>query len=47
LLIAGRYCLDVADFNDLQDLELEDFEKQAGKQVKCFFTMLNLWSFSL
>jgi hypothetical protein len=31
LLISDHYHLDVVDFNNLQDLELEEFEQQAGE----------------
>jgi hypothetical protein len=34
LLVSHHYRLDAVDFNDLQDLELEDFEKQVGEQGK-------------
>jgi hypothetical protein len=47
LLVFDRYRLDIADFNNLQDLEPEDFEQQAGEQGKCFLTMLYLCYFSL
>jgi hypothetical protein len=46
-LFEYHYRLDIVDFNNLQDLELEDFEQQAGEQGKCSLTMLNLCSFSL
>jgi hypothetical protein len=41
LLVSGRYHLDAVDFNNLQDLEVEEFEQQAGEEGKCFLTMLN------
>jgi hypothetical protein len=31
LLVSGRYYLDVAIFNNLQDLEEEDFEQQLAR----------------
>jgi hypothetical protein len=34
LLVSGRYRLDTIDFNNLQDIELEEFEQQAGEEVK-------------
>jgi hypothetical protein len=34
LLVSDRYHLDAIDFDNLQDLELEDFEQQAGEQGK-------------
>jgi hypothetical protein len=47
LLNFGRYCLDVVIYNNLQDLEEQDSEQQAGEQGRCSLTMLNLYSFSL
>ena len=47
LLVSGRYRLDAVDFDNFQDLELEDFEQQAGEQGKWSLNMLNLCSFSL
>jgi hypothetical protein len=40
LLIFGRYHLNTADFNNLQDLEPEVFEKQVGEEGKCSTNML-------
>jgi hypothetical protein len=34
LLVFGRYHLDAVDFDNLQDLEEQDFEQQAGEQGK-------------
>jgi hypothetical protein len=34
LLVSGRYRLDIIDFDNLQDLEPEDFEQQEGEQGK-------------
>jgi hypothetical protein len=42
LLVFGYYRLDAIDFNNLQDLESEDFEQQAGEKGKCSLTMVNL-----
>jgi hypothetical protein len=48
LLVVYRYYLDDVNFDNLQDLQEEDFEQQlAGNQGKCFLTMLTLYSFSL
>jgi hypothetical protein len=48
LLVSSRYYLDAAIYKNLQDLEEQDIEQQqAGKQGKCFLTMLILYSFSL
>jgi hypothetical protein len=48
LLAFYRYYLDDVNFDNLQDLQEEDFEQQlAGNQGKCFLTMLTLYSFSL
>jgi hypothetical protein len=47
LLIFGRYRLDAIDFNNLQDLEPEEFEQQVGEDGMCSLNMLNLCSFSL
>jgi hypothetical protein len=47
LLVFGHYRLDAMDFDSLQDLERENFEKQAGEQGKLSLSMLNLCSFSL
>jgi hypothetical protein len=33
-LVSGRYRLDIVDFDNLQDLEPEDFEQQEGEQGK-------------
>jgi hypothetical protein len=39
LLISSRYCLDVVNLGNLQDLQEDDFELQlAGKQGKCSLT---------
>jgi hypothetical protein len=46
-LVFGRCRLDAVDFDNLKDLEEQDFEQQAGEQSKCSWTMLNLYSFSL
>jgi hypothetical protein len=34
LLVSGCYRLDVVDFNNLQDLEPEEFEQQAREEGK-------------
>jgi hypothetical protein len=48
LLISGHYYLDDAIYNNLQDLEEEEFEQHlAVNQGKCSLTMLILYSFSL
>jgi hypothetical protein len=47
LLVSDRYCLGVAIFYNLQDLEEQDFEKQQGARGKFSLTMLILYSFSL
>jgi hypothetical protein len=48
LLVSGHYYLDAVNFENIQDLQEEDFEQQiAGNQGKCFLTMLILYSFSL
>jgi hypothetical protein len=48
LVSSHRYYLDVVNFENLQDLQEEDFEQQlAGNQGKCYLTMLILYSFSL
>jgi hypothetical protein len=46
LLVSGRrYYLDAVNFENLQDLQEEDFEQQiAGNQGKCSLTMLILYS---
>jgi hypothetical protein len=31
LLVSGRYRLDTINFNNLQYIELEEFEQQAGE----------------
>jgi hypothetical protein len=31
LFVSGRYCLDVVDFDNLQDLEEQDLEQQVRK----------------
>jgi hypothetical protein len=46
LLVSGRYCLDVAVFDNFQDLDAEDFE-QLGERGKCSLTVLILCSSSL
>jgi hypothetical protein len=39
--IASNYrCLDTTNFNNLQDLEAEAFEQQAGKEGKCPWLVL-------
>jgi hypothetical protein len=46
LLVSDRYCLDVAIFGNLQELE-EDFEQQLAENLgKCSLTMLIIYSFS-
>jgi hypothetical protein len=35
LLVSSCCCLDVIDFNNLQDLEGEEFEPQAREGAKC------------
>jgi hypothetical protein len=47
LLVFDHYRLDVVDFNNLQDLEPEEFVQQAGEEGKYSLTMLNLCPFSL
>jgi hypothetical protein len=48
LLVFGHYYLGVLFFENLQDLEEQDFEQQqAGKQGKCSVTILILYDFSL
>jgi hypothetical protein len=48
LLVSYRYYLDVVNFENLQDLQEEDFEQQlAGNQGKCSLTILILYAFSL
>jgi hypothetical protein len=34
LLVSSHYQLDAVNFNDLQDLEPEDFEQREGEQGK-------------
>jgi hypothetical protein len=47
LLVSDRYCLDIAIYNNLQDLEEQDLEQQQGERGKCTLTMLILYYFSL
>jgi hypothetical protein len=47
LYVYIRYRLDVVDFDNLQDLEEQDFEKQVGEHGKWSLNMLILCSFSL
>jgi hypothetical protein len=45
LVSSRRYYLDAVNFENLQDLQEEDFEQQlAGNQGKCSLTMLILYS---
>jgi hypothetical protein len=47
-LVFGHYYLGVAIYENLQDLEEQDFEQQqAGEQGKCSLTMLILYIFFL
>jgi hypothetical protein len=47
LLVSGRYNLDAAIFNNIQDLK-EDIEQQlAMNSGNCSLTMLILYAFSL
>jgi hypothetical protein len=47
-LVSGHYYLGVAIYENLQDLEEQDFEqRQAGEQGKCSLTMLILYIFFL
>jgi hypothetical protein len=47
LFVFNRYCLDAAIYDNLQDLEEQDFVQHQGERGKCSFTILNLYSFSL
>jgi hypothetical protein len=45
LVFGRRYCLDVVNFGNLQDLQEEDFEKQlVGNQGMCSLIMLIIYS---
>jgi hypothetical protein len=35
LLVSGHYCLDVAIYDNLQDIEEQDFEQQQVERGKC------------
>jgi hypothetical protein len=47
LLISNRYCLDAAIYDNIQNLEEQDFEQQLSERGKCSLIMLILYSFSL